>query len=111
MRIWKARERTVAPGLSLRSRILVAKAVGKLRAIGAFGPQASTAIDLYRGLKDVSVNDQFLARGGTELAPMSTTTDLAVAVQYAASPASLLFKIKTKSFMQRGVTAAAAPPS
>ena len=33
---------------------------------------------------------------------MSTTTDLKVAVQYAASPMSLLFKIKTTSFMQRG---------
>ena len=43
-----------------------------------------------------------LASGGTELAPMSTTTDLKVAVEYSMSESSLLFKIKTKSFMQRG---------
>ena len=34
--------------------------------------------------------------------PTGTTTDLAVALQYSTSQASLLFKIKTKSFMQRG---------
>ena len=39
---------------------------------------------------------------GTELAPMSTTTDLSVAVAYSMSSSSLLFKINTKSFMQRG---------
>ena len=33
---------------------------------------------------------------------MSTTTDLRVALSYSMSPCSLLFKVHTKSFLQRG---------
>ena len=36
----------------------------------------------YRGLRNVSARDDFVERGGTELAPMSTTSDIRVAVQY-----------------------------
>jgi hypothetical protein len=34
--------------------------------------------------------------------PMSTTTDLGVALAYSLSASSLLFKVHTKSFLQRG---------
>jgi len=37
-----------------------------------------------------------------EKAPMSTTANLAIAVQYALSKHALLFRITTTSFMQRG---------
>ena len=47
---------------------------------------------------------EFLQRGGSELAPMSTTTRLEVAVQYSAAGTSLLFKLRTDSFMQRGAS-------
>jgi hypothetical protein len=50
----------------------------------------------------------FFAKGGTELAPMSGTTSLLVAVQYALGHAqgdtmhALLFKIVARSFIDRG---------
>ena len=53
-------------------------------------------------MKNLRVGAAWAKTGGTELAPMSTTTDLKVAVEYSMSESSLLFKIKTKSFMQRG---------
>ena len=45
---------------------------------------------------------KFGRKGGTELAPMSTTTDLQVAAKYARSGTSLLFKITLDNFMQYG---------
>ena len=57
---------------------------------------------MFRGMKNLQVASEFLERGGTELATMSTTSDLKVAVMYSLSPKSLLLKIKTTSFMQRG---------
>lgn len=48
------------------------------------------------------VQPSFRNKGGSEYAPMSTTSDVRVALQYAQSERSLLFKIKTASFLQRG---------
>ena len=59
-------------------------------------------ISLYRGMKGVNIPDEFLDQGGSELAPMSTTSDLKVAVQYAASEQSVLLHLHTSTFMQRG---------
>ena len=61
-------------------------------------------VELYRGMRDVSVQEGFLegGRGGTELAPMSTTSSLKVAMQYAASENSVLLRLLTKNFMVRG---------
>ena len=77
------------------------EAIGKLRAVEAQEGDQGT-VDLWRGMKNLRVVESFTAQGGTELAPMSTSTDLQVAVQYSRSPSSLLLKIRTKSFMQRG---------
>jgi hypothetical protein len=74
----------------------------RLRANGAGGPEATASIDLYRGFKDMRIIDNFKQTGGTELAPMSTTTDLNVAIAYALSKHSLVMKLRTRSFMQRG---------
>ena len=107
-------------------------AIGKLRVLGANKSDARSALDLWRGLKDVTVPDSFMQLGGTELAPMSTTASLAVALQYSAQqqqqqqlqysalpsgkgvPAvhsggdpggeALLFKCRTDSFMSRGAS-------
>lgn len=50
---------------------------------------------LWRGMRNLEASDDFLAMdGGVEAAPMSTTSDLAVAARYAASKKSLLFKLK-----------------
>ena len=43
-----------------------------------------------------------MGSGGTELAPMSTTPSLEVAVRYGLSASTLLFRLSTESFMDRG---------
>ncbi|KAL3932277.1 MAG: hypothetical protein SGPRY_000769 [Prymnesium sp.] len=58
---------------------------------------------LWRGMRNLEASDDFLAMdGGVEAAPMSTTSDLAVAARYAASKKSLLFKLKVNNFIQFG---------
>lgn len=81
---------------------LIKEGIGKLRAVGASLEGAQAQLDLWRGLRDMVVDPRFLSQGGTELAPMSTTTDLAIAIRYARGSSSLLFKLLTASFMQRG---------
>ena len=84
-------------------------ALRKLRAVRAApskdAPAAAAAMGgmvTYRGMRNMEVPATFLAEGGTEYAPMSTTTDLNVAVRYALSRRSVLFCIKAPSFMQTG---------
>lgn len=59
---------------------------------------------MWRGMKNVKVADEFMAelRGGTEISPMSTTSDFRVAAKYGVSPDSLLLKIKVGNFLQYG---------
>ena len=80
---------------------LIADALKKLRAGEQAGGRANVA--LWRGMRDMRATAEFFAEGGSEIAPMSATTDLAVALRYALSAHSLLFKITTRSFMERGV--------
>jgi hypothetical protein len=47
-------------------------------------------------------SDNFAQRSDTELAPMSTTTDIETAVCYSVSQESLIFKIVTQNNLQRG---------
>ena len=83
----------------------LSEAIGKLRAVGAMEPGATVERDLWRGMRDTSVSDSFLIQGGTEQAPMSTTSSLAVALTYADDcKESLLFKLRTDSFMGRGAS-------
>ena len=53
-------------------------------------------------MRNLDVTDEFMNErtGGTEVAPMSTTTDISVAVHYGLSQGSLLFMIKVSNFMQ-----------
>ena len=64
--------------------------------------------DLWRGMRDLRVDEAWLEAGGTELAPMSTTEDFKVAVEYAMRNAQsedrLLLKVRTNSFMDRGAS-------
>jgi hypothetical protein len=60
---------------------------------------------LWRGLRDVVVPEAFLIEGGTELAPMSTSRSLEVAVRYSTTSTAtcaLLIKLSIPSFMQQG---------
>ena len=42
---------------------------------------------LWRGFKNLKVQKEFLEKGGTELAPMSTSTNLAIAADYSCNGA------------------------
>ena len=54
---------------------------------------------LWRGMKHVTVSQAFFeAGGGTECAPMSTTSELAVAMDYAAAEYAVLLRIHVESF-------------
>ena len=47
--------------------------------------------------------DRFMKEDGTELAPMSTTEDLQIALKYAAAGnVAVLLRIRTKGCMQQG---------
>jgi hypothetical protein len=80
--------------------------ISKLRAVDAEREKqvgcANSQVDLWRGMRNMKVDAGFARQGGTELALMSTTTDLRVAMEYGRSAASLLFKLRTDSCMQRG---------
>jgi len=80
----------------------VDEGVRRLRAIGADGSGAIAQEDLWRGMRNAEMPEEFLQLGGTELAPMSTTTDLTVAMEYSASKNALILRLNTASFMERG---------
>ena len=82
---------------------LIAEGLKRLRSMGAEAEDAHTVRYLWRGMRNLRVTDTFSTDGGTEIAPMSATTDLRIAMRYALSSHSLLFKIVTHSFMERGV--------
>ena len=68
---------------------------------------ASKEVVLYRGFSDLKISDEFQHHGGTEYAPMSTTTDVKVAVGYAirktTTGGALLMRIVTKNNLERGM--------
>ena len=78
----------------------ICEGIRKLRALDA--DSGNAPVDLWRGLRNLRVENAFIKHGGTEQAPMSTTTDLKVAVQYSLGQSSLLFKLNAPSFMERG---------
>ena len=53
-------------------------------------------------MRNVELPADFLAKGGTELAPMSTTSNVNIALKYSASAQGVLFKLQTHSSMERG---------
>ena len=61
---------------------------------------------LWRGMSNVRMPDQFYAEGGgAERAPMSTTSDLKVAIQYSSwelGAAPIVFRLVTSNFTKRG---------
>ena len=81
----------------------IAEGLQRLRSLGADDADAYAPINLWRGMRNLRVGDDFASSGGTELAPMSATAEMDVALRYALSPSTLLFKIVTKNFLARGV--------
>jgi len=86
----------------------LSEGIKKLRTVEAVAAEKGkkskqTHRDLWRGMRGLVVDKHFMADGGTEQAPMSTTDDLKIAVQYSSGTnQALLFKLSTSSFMQRG---------
>lgn len=85
---------------------VLAGAIKKLRAWAANAEGAQRRVDLFRGMSNRKIFDEFMTAGGTELAPMSTTAELRVALQYSQGPAdtiNTLLWLRTENFMDRGV--------
>jgi len=80
----------------------IEKAVLQLRRVGGNGATAHDSVDVYRGLAGSSIPPEFLANGGTELAPMSTTCNLKVALQYASSEHAVILRLRTSGLKCRG---------
>ena len=70
------------------------------------GSALATGQVLWRGMRAMDLTEEFLTRGGTELAPMSTTPDLSVAVHYGLSANTLLFRLTSTDFMDGGASIA-----
>jgi hypothetical protein len=80
---------------------LLSTAVKKLRT--AFAESAESKFDLFRGMSHVELESEFLKKGGTELAPMSTTKDMALAIKFSSGGArSVLLRVRTTGFMNLG---------
>jgi len=79
---------------------LLADGIKRLRANET--ENAEETIVLWRGLRNVALPAEFLQHGGSEKAPMSTTRDLSVAVQYSASGCAVLLKLVVEGFHQLG---------
>ena len=53
-------------------------------------------------MRNLKFTSEFLQIGGSEKAPMSTTRSLEVAVRYSAGECSVLLKLETSGFRDRG---------
>ena len=82
--------------------IHVVNGLRKLRRVGAKNSDAVIEKIFFRGMKNLKMTDDFARVGGTELAPMSTTSELATAVRYGMSRNSLIFRIVTRNNLERG---------
>ena len=64
---------------------------------------ASTAEStLWRGVRGVKVDDAFMTYGGTDCAPMSTTSDVRVAIRYSLADNALLLRVRCINGLMRG---------
>jgi hypothetical protein len=77
--------------------------IKRLRAIGASHADGAKAKDFWRGMRNLELAEGFLEAGGTELAPMSTSSDVRVALHYSSQAEKrLIFKIASANFLDRG---------
>jgi hypothetical protein len=75
------------------------EAIKKLR-----DAEGDAVVILWRGLKnmDLKRDSNFMRAGGVEMSSMSTTYSLKTALFYSHSNQSIIFRIVTRSFMERG---------
>ena len=81
--------------------------IKKQLTLGAKDEKAVAELILWRGFSDLQISDNFQESGGSEYAPMSTSTDPSVAVGYAVrksqTDGALLMRIVTRNNLQRGI--------
>jgi hypothetical protein len=85
---------------------ILAGAIKKLRAWAANSAQKNIPLSLFRGMSVREIFDTFMEDGGTELAPMSATAELKIALLFSQGrqgTISTLLWIRTENFMDRGV--------
>ena len=80
----------------------ISEGIKMLRAVAASLPNAHSMQEYWRGLKDLGLTMEFMQKGGTEFACMSTSASQDVAVNFALSALPLIFKFETKDFTSRG---------
>ena len=78
------------------------QAIKLMRAVAASLPDAHTTRVFWRGVKDLGLTMEFLQKGGTEFACLSTSASKDVAVNFAVSELPLVFKFETTDFTSRG---------
>ena len=84
---------------------LLSEGVKRLRAVDGQSDRANTKAVLWRGMRNMKLSDadEFSRNGGgAEKAPMSTTHDLAVTIRYSTSKSSILLRLATEGFRERG---------
>jgi len=94
------RRETATPHPLAATVVFIKEGLSKLRAADT----EDRPLDLWRGMRNLEVSEDFIRLGGSERAVMSTTTDESVAIRYGMSTNSLVFKIVASSFMQRGAS-------
>ena len=80
----------------------ISNALKKMRAIDMSSDVIFQTKFLWRGMRNTIPGEEFMLKGGAELACMSTSTSLEVVAGYAKSQAPLLFRIKVDTPMQLG---------
>jgi len=84
----------------------IQEGIKKMRSLDAKGAAATEEVILWRGFTDMEVTQVFKEQGGSEYAPMSTTTLPDVATGYAirkgVKNGALLMRLKTSNNLQRG---------
>ena len=77
-----------------------------LRGLDAESDDVVEVVDFFRGFSDTRVTEEFMKKGGTQTAPMSTSKDYDIACGYAIrkgeGKGALLMKIVTNNNLQRG---------
>ena len=89
------------PGIMMN----IQAALKQLRALGSEDASSKQTVVLWRGMSYMQLPPKFKDEGGTELAPMSTTTDVSVAISYAVNRdtrSALLFRFVTRNNLERG---------
>lgn len=76
--------------------------IKKLRAHNLKEGATADSQTFWRGMRNLRAAEKFMLEGGTEMAFMSTTTALEVAVRYSLSQQALLFKIVAPNFLAAG---------